>query len=523
MFKNEALLDFGIAQNRENTQKALNELDTKIKSATLIAHPIVAGKTLKGEEIYQRFDPCNKEVLLGQTSFASISQTEQALDALTLAFPKWSNTPYTERAAILKRAAAIMQQRKFEISALITREAGKPWAEADGETAEAIDFCSYYADEILRLGPTQKMGSAPGEENTYFYQARGVGVVISPWNFPFAISCGMTVAGLVTGNTVALKPSEQTSLCAALLVEILYQAGIPKEALAFLPGKGELIGAHMVASPKVDFICFTGSKGVGLEIIHKASKVIPTQRNVKRVVAEMGGKNAIIIDEDADPDEAIKGVLASTFGYAGQKCSACSRLIIVGALYEQILARLKHAAADIIVGAACESASFLPAVIDQETQERLLKSILEAEKESTLLFKGQVPNSGYFVPATIFRDVKTSSKLWREELFGPVLACTKAADFTEALELANDSEYALTGGVYSRSPKNLDRARLEFKVGNLYINRKITGALVYRQPFGGFKMSGIGSKAGGPDYLIQFMEPRTISENTMRRGFAPEN
>jgi RHH-type proline utilization regulon transcriptional repressor/proline dehydrogenase/delta 1-pyrroline-5-carboxylate dehydrogenase len=415
-----------------------------------------------------------------------------------------------------------MRERKLELSALIVLESGKPWAEADADLAEAIDFCAYYADEMTRLGTSERTMEILGEDNQYFYQARGVAVVIAPWNFPLAIACGMAVAALVAGNAVILKPAEQTSVIASELAKILLAAGIPGNIFAFLPGIGEEVGPVLTDSPDIDLICFTGSKSVGLQIIQKAATVHPEQRSVKRVIAEMGGKNAIIVDDDADLDEAVKGVLHSAFGYAGQKCSACSRCIVVGSAYETFMARLVEASKDLIVGPSSDPATFLPPVIDQEAQTRILNLIEQYSRQCKVAFKGTTPNTGYFVPITIFRDVPTESQLWQEEIFGPVLACRRAESFEEALSIANASRYALTGGVFSRSPSHLERARRSFKVGNLYLNRKITGALVCRQPFGGFKMSGVGSKAGGKDYLLQFLEPRTVTENTMRRGFAPE-
>jgi RHH-type proline utilization regulon transcriptional repressor/proline dehydrogenase/delta 1-pyrroline-5-carboxylate dehydrogenase len=335
----------------------------------------------------------------------------------------------------------------------------------------------------------------------------------------------MTVAALVSGNAAILKPSEQTSLIAAELAKIILEAGVPKDAFAFLPGRGEEVGRVLVDHPQTAMIVFTGSRPVGLEIIRSAASVVPTQRGIKRVVAELGGKNAIIVDEDADFDDAIRGVLQSAFGFAGQKCSACSRLIVVGDAYEPFLARLAAATNDLLIGPASNPSSFYGPVIDREAYNRIMQTISNAA-DVRLLVQGPVSESlhslGWYIPPTIFRDVPTSHSVWREEIFGPVVACVRAASFREAINLANESDYALTGGVYSRNPENLATARRDFEVGNLYINRGITGALVCRQPFGGFRFSGIGSKAGGKDYLIQFMEPRTLTENTMRRGFTPD-
>jgi len=534
-FKNEALTDFTLAGERAKFSAGLADLDAQLRASPLLAQPIVNGiplhsfESLSVESIsaerYERCDPSNGVSTISVTQFATLEQTEQAIQSLHQAAPEWDATPFTKRAAVIAAAAGIMRSRKIFLSGVLVREAGKSWKEADADVAEAIDFCEYYASEMLRLGEPVATQQVSGEDNVYFYQARGVCAVIAPWNFPFAIACGMATAALVAGNVVALKPSEQTSGVAHLLCGILFEAGLPKNTLAFLPGRGELIGRHLVEHPLVDMIVFTGSKPVGLEIIRSAAEMRPGQRNIKKVVAELGGKNAIIVDEDADLDEAIKGILSSAFGFSGQKCSACSRVIAVGDAYEPLMARLADAARDIIMGPASDPATLVGPVIDRESQERILGVIKRSEDSHTVLFKGslkgQINSSGFFVPPNIFRDVEESSPLWIEEVFGPVVACAKARDFTEALQMANKSEYALTGGVFSRSPANLERARREFKVGNLYLNRSCTGALVQRQPFGGFRMSGIGSKAGGPDYLLQFLEPRTVSENTMRRGFAP--
>lgn len=522
MFTNEAFLDFTIAEIRDRFESALDYVDTQIKNGALYAAPIIAGKENKSGETLKSLDPSSPSTSVGTVYLANLEDAERAIESVRSGQRAWEETSFERRAEILRTAAHTMRTDKMRLAAIIVREAGKPWKEADGDVAEAIDFCDYYAEEMLRLGKPKKTAEVPGEDNQYFYQPRGVVAVIAPWNFPLAIACGMTVAGLVTGNSVILKPAEQSSIIAHQLAKILLDAGVPSNAFAFLPGYGETVGRHIVKSKDVDMICFTGSKAVGLEIIKTASQVQEGQGNIKKVVAELGGKNAIIIDEDADLDESVKGVLQSAFGFAGQKCSACSRVIVVGSAYENFISRLCEAAKDIIIGEAKEGSTFLGPVIDEEAQKRILRTIESAEKENSLAFKGTVPAKGYFVPPTIFRDVERSKSLWREEIFGPVVACARVKNFAEAIELANDSQYALTGGLFSRNPSNIAMARRQFRVGNLYINRGCTGALVCRQPFGGFKMSGVGSKAGGPDYLIQFMEPRSVTENTMRRGFAPE-
>lgn len=524
-FKNHPLADFTIKEVRAELQNALDSLEQERRTGKLFGASIIDGKVDRSGEATVRNDPSNTALEIGPVAFASKEQAQQALESCARGFHAWRARSYEERACIIEKIGLLIKERVPFFTSLLIREAGKPWRDSDAEVAEAIDFCLYYAEEMRRLGAPHLTEQVLGEENYYLYQPRGVVVVIAPWNFSLAIACGMVVAALVTGNTAILKPSEQTSIVAFEFAKLVLEAGVPADAFALVPGRGEVIGAHLVASPLTAMIAFTGSRAVGLEIIRTASTVVPGQQGIKRVVAELGGKNAIIVDEDADFDDAIRGVLTSAFGYAGQKCSACSRLIIVGDAYEPFLERLAAATSDLYVAAAADPASFYGPVIDEESASRVIKTIRDAQ-DVRLLVQGSIePQSlghGWFVPPTVFRDVPQTHSLWRDEIFGPVVACAKARSFEHALELANESEYALTGGVFSRNPTNLERARTDFRVGNLYINRLITGALVCRQPFGGFKFSGIGSKAGGRDYLVQFMEPRTITENTMRRGFSPD-
>jgi RHH-type proline utilization regulon transcriptional repressor/proline dehydrogenase/delta 1-pyrroline-5-carboxylate dehydrogenase len=390
--------------------------------------------------------------------------------------------------------------------------------------AEAIDFCEFYAAEMERLSKPRRR-DIPGEWNEYFYDARGPAVIIAPWNFPLAILTGMAMAALVAGNTIILKPAEQSTRVGYFLMEALQAVGCPQNVAHFLPGAGEEIGPLLTADPRVALIAFTGSKAVGLSIIETAAQVHPGQREIKKVIAELGGKNAIIIDEDADLDEAVLGVLHSFVGFAGQKCSACSRTIVVGSAYEPFCARLAEAVKSIKIGPADDPATTLGPVVDEESQARVLRYVEIGRNEGKILAQVPVPDgligSGYYVPATVFMDCPADGRLCQEEIFGPVLAVLHVPNLTEALRIADNTLYALTGGLYSRSPKNIERVRREFRVGNLYINRKITGAIVDRQPFGGARLSGVGSKAGGPDYLLQFVNPRTITESVMRRGFAP--
>ncbi|MEJ7584928.1 MAG: aldehyde dehydrogenase family protein, partial [Acidimicrobiales bacterium] len=421
------------------------------------------------------------------------------------------------------RAADWMRQRRDELGALEVFEAGKPWAEADADVCEAIDFCEYYGREALRLEHGGTVQSPPGEANRLTYQGKGVGVVIAPWNFPLAIPTGMTVAALAAGNPVILKPAEQTPAVAARLVEALTAAGLPPGVLGFLPGYGEEVGARLVEHPDVSFIVFTGSRAVGLSIIEQAARHQPGQRHVKRVVAEMGGKNALIVDGDADPDQVVPAAIESAFSFAGQKCSALSRLIVVDSAYDAIVSRLIQAASELQLGHAREMATQVGPVIDADAHRRLTKAIDEAPSFATIAARrDDVPEGGWYVGPTVVTDVDRQSPLGREEFFGPLLSVFRVADLDEAVALANDTEYALTAGILSRSPEHIRRATAELQAGNIYVNRGITGAVVGRQPFGGFALSGVGSKAGGPDYLLQFVDPRTVTENTLRQGFAPE-
>ncbi|HEY8489370.1 MAG TPA: proline dehydrogenase family protein [Dehalococcoidia bacterium] len=483
---------------------------------------LVGGRQVADRPAAEVRYPAEPETVVGTVAWARLEDVEEAVALARRAFPAWRDRPVTEQAAVLRRAADLVEARRFHLAALEVFESAKPWAEADADVVEAIDYLRYYAAEAERLLAARRLGPVPGEENDYVYEGRGVAAVIAPWNFPLAIITGMTAAALVTGNCAVLKPAEQSPLVAYHLAEILREAGVPPDAVHYLPGRGEEIGRALVEHPDVDLIAFTGSKAVGLSILAAAAQVRPGQRNVKRVIAEMGGKNAVIIDEDADLDQAVAGTLASAFGYAGQKCSAASRLVVLEPAYEETVTRLRHAVESLVVGPPHDPATFVPPVISGEARDRILAAIREGGRAATLLAQRPVPEGpGYYVPPTVFTDVPPDTPLAREEIFGPVLAVFRARDFREALALAMDSEYALTGGLFSRNPRHIELARREFRVGNLYVNRKITGAVVGRQPFGGLGMSGIGEKAGGPDYLRQFVQPRVVTENTVRRGFAP--
>jgi RHH-type proline utilization regulon transcriptional repressor/proline dehydrogenase/delta 1-pyrroline-5-carboxylate dehydrogenase len=454
-------------------------------------------------------------------------EAEEVIARAHAAFPAWRDEDPLVRSNILVKAANIMRQRRDELCGVVMREAGKTWREADVEVCEAIDFCEYYARMSPKLFEYERLGEFIGELDQQFYQPSGVCAVISPWNFPSAICCGMTVAAFVTGNTVLVKPAGQTTGIAKLICEILWEAGAPRDALQFVAGPGSIIGSAMVRDPRVAIIAFTGSKGVGLDILEASGHVPDGQPFVKKVVCEMGGKNAIIIDASADLDEAVLGVRQSAFGYQGQKCSACSRAIVVDSAHDLFLERLIESTRTLVIGDVMNPSTDFGPVIDSKSADEIKRYIEIGKTEGKLELAQPIPEGleeqtgrDYIAPH-IFSGITKDHVIAQEEIFGPVLAVMRVKDFDEALEVANSTEYKLTGAVYSRKPSNLDKARKEFRVGNLYINRGSTGALVGRQPFGGFGMSGVGSKAGGCDYLLQFVEPRAICENTMRRGFAP--
>ncbi|HEX7167685.1 MAG TPA: L-glutamate gamma-semialdehyde dehydrogenase [Acidimicrobiales bacterium] len=484
---------------------------------------VIAGERVRTAATITSVDPGRTGRIVATSASCSRAEADAALDAARHAFPAWSRTPASERAAVVFRAAEWMRQRRDELAALQVFEAGKPWKEADGDVCEAIDFCEYYGREMLRLAEGGVVHSPPGETNVLQYQARGVSVVISPWNFPLAIPTGMVVAALVTGNCVVFKPAEQTPGCAYRLVEALEAAGLPRGVLSFVPGIGEDIGAYLVEHPDVAQIVFTGSKAVGLSIVEAAAKHRPGQRQVKRVIAEMGGKNPLIVDDDADLDQAVPAAAYSAFGYAGQKCSAASRLIVLDAVHDELVARLAGAAREMRVAHPSDMGVQVGPVIDEDAYRRVLSYVELGGQEGRLAFaRDDVPRDGWFVGPTVVVDAAPASRVATEEIFGPVLTVLRARDFEHALELANATEYALTAGLISRSPANIARAAAELRGGNVYVNRGTTGAVVARQPFGGYGLSGVGSKAGGPDYLMQFLDPRVVTENTLRQGFAPD-
>lgn len=520
-FHNQPPVDFADAAQREAMREALASVRTKFGR---ICPLVLGGERIETAERVPSVNPSNIQQLVGTVCFGDATHAEAAVVAARKALPGWWSLGVDARAGVLRRMADLLRERLFEIAAWEVFEAGKTWREATADVDEAIDFCDYYAAGAIELA-RPRGADVPGEENRFEYLPRGVTAVIAPWNFPLAILTGMTAAALAVGNTVVMKPAEQTSIVASLLMDVAREAGMPAGVLNYLPGRGEVVGATLVDHPDVAIIAFTGSRQVGLAINRRAAEVSAAGiTQVKRVIAEMGGKNAIIVDADADLDEAVQGVVRSAFGFQGQKCSACSRVIVIGSVYDAFLKRLAEMTRTLKVGRADDPATDIGPVIDEASRSKTREYIAIGRQEGREVLAvdvGGLAEQGYFVGPHIFADVTRSCRLCLEEIFGPVLAVMRAADLDEAIDIANNTDYALTAGVFSRSPAHLERARRELLAGNLYLNRSITGAIVGRQPFGGFKMSGIGSKAGGPDYLLQFVLPRTITENTLRRGFAP--
>jgi RHH-type transcriptional regulator, proline utilization regulon repressor / proline dehydrogenase / delta 1-pyrroline-5-carboxylate dehydrogenase len=518
-FNNEAMVDFTRADHRAEFPKQIAEVRKQLGRT----YPLfIGGKELKTADTIPSVNPANPAEVVGVICQAGTKEVGEAIAAAKAAFPAWRDLAPAERAQYLLKAAAAARKRIFELSAWQVLEIGKQWDQAYGDVTEAIDFLEYYAREMIKMGQPRRIGNAPGELNHYLYEPKGVAAVIAPWNFPFAIGLGMVSAALVAGNCVVFKPSGLTSVIGWHMVEIFREAGLPAGVFNYTPGRGSVMGDFLVDSPDVSLIAFTGSMEIGLRIIERAAKVYPGQANVKKIVCEMGGKNAIIIDDDSDLDEAVPHVLYSAFGFQGQKCSACSRVIVLDAVYDKFVDRLVAMAQATKVGPSEDPANYMGAVADDKAMKTIVEYANIGKKEGQLLYESKVPaGGGYFVPMTIIGGIKPEHRIAQEEIFGPVLAIMRAKDFDQAIEWANSTKFALTGGVFSRSPEHLQQARREFRVGNLYLNRNNTGALVGRQPFGGSRMSGVGTKAGGPDYLLHFMDPRVITENTMRRGFAP--
>ena len=520
IYENSPLVNFVYQETQEKMRTALREARNRFGEKYPL---VIGGEKVWRDKLTPSVNPSAPKEIVGYVAEAGIPEAERAVKAARAAFDRWSRTPFEERARLLEGAAAIMDRRRYELSALEVFEVGKPWAEADGDIREAIDFCRFYAERMRQIGRPRLTQHVPGEESYQHYWPRGVALVIAPWNFPIAILCGMVSAALVTGNTVIMKPSEQSIVCGAMLMQIFEEAGVPPGVLNFLSGRGSVIGAHLVDHKDVDLIAFTGSREVGLRIWESAGITRPGQRELKHVICEMGGKNPVIIDSDADLDEAIVDSIYSAFGYQGQKCSALSRLILLEENYDRVMERLLSAAGSLRVGNPEEPGMMVGPVIDGAAYKRIQEYIEIGKSEATLAYQAkEVPPEGYFIPPTIFSGVKPNMRIAREEIFGPVLSVIKVRDLDEAFEVANGTDYALTAGFFSRSPADIDRAKAEIEAGNVYINRSCTGAVVGRHPFGGFKMSGGGTKAGGADYLLQFLLPRVVTENVTRHGLAPE-
>ncbi len=513
-FKNEPCLDYSLPENKKRITESL---DAIISGPPEEVPLVIGGREIKTGRWNESRDPGESNRILGRVARAGAAEAEQAIAAAVEAFSGWSRTPPAERAEVLFRAAEILRRRRFEIVALMMLEAGKVRLEADADLAEAVDFLEFYGREMLRYADDQPLEKIPGEENHLYYIPLGVGSVIPPWNFPLAILAGMASAAVVAGNPVVLKPSSETPLMGYRFLEAMVEAGVPPGVLNYLPGSGAEIGDLIVQHPKVRFIAFTGSKEVGLRINELAAKTSPGQIWIKRVIAEMGGKDAIVVDDGVDLDAAAEGIIASAFGYQGQKCSACSRVIAHQAIYKEIVRRVAERASQLRVGRVEDPETQMGPVIGDGALKTITQYIEIGKGEGKLLTgggraRGKDLESGCFLQPTVIADVPPEARISQEEIFGPVLAMTPARNFDEAISIANGTEFGLTGAVYSPSREHLEKARREFHVGNLYFNRKCTGALVGVHPFGGFNMSGTDSKAGGRDYLFLFLQAKVVSE-----------
>lgn len=509
-FSNEPVRDFSKQENRAAMERALRDVRGQLGREYEL---LIGGRREKTGDLLKSLNPSWPSEVVGLHHKASAAQAREAVEAAHAYFPEWAALMPADRAALLIRAAALFRERKLEFDAWLVYEAGKTWPEADADVSEAIDFCEYYARQMLRLANPEPLVQLPGEKDELIYLPLGVGVIVPPWNFPLAIMVGMTTAALVAGNTVVIKPSSDTPTIAAKFAEVLLDAGFPPRSFSLLVGSGAVVGDVIVEHPLTRFVAFTGSKEVGLRINELAAKPRKGQIWIKRVIAEMGGKDAIVVDREADVDAAVKGVLWSAFGFQGQKCSACSRAIIDEAVYDEFLEKLKAEVAGLKVGPADEAGNYMGPVINEGAMKSILEYVEIGKGEGRLIAGGgRAAGDGYFVQPTVIADVDSKARIFQEEIFGPVLAVAKARDFDHALELANDSEYGLTGAVYTNNREKIRKARDRFFVGNLYINRKCTGAMVGAHPFGGFNMSGTDSKAGGPDYLLQFLQAKSIGE-----------
>ena len=509
-YRSEPLTDFSRPENQHAMRRALAQVQSEWGQSYPL---IIGGKRILTEDKIISTNPAHPDAVVGQVSVADAALIDQALAAGWQAWAEWKKVPGPQRARYLYKAAALMRRKKFVLSAWEVYEAGKSWGEADADVAEAIDFLEYYGRQMERLSHGVELTPLPGEEDTAFYVPLGVGAIIPPWNFPLAILTGMTSAAIVAGNAVIVKPASPTAVIGAQFAAIMEEAGLPPGVLNFVPGDGGVIGDHMVTHPLTRFVSFTGSRAVGLRINKFAAEAGPQQRWVKRVVAEMGGKDAILVDETADLDAAAEGIVTSAFGFQGQKCSACSRAVVFDAVYDAVLERVVARTKALVMGDPADMATQIGPVIDDKAQQKIWGYIEWGKSHAQLAIGGELgPAPGYFIQPTIFSEVAPGSKIEQEEIFGPVLSFIRARDFAQALDIVNDTEYGLTGAVYSRRRDRIAQAVEEFEVGNLYINRKCTGAVVGAHPFGGFNMSGTDSKTGSPDYLLLFMQMKAVAE-----------
>ncbi len=520
-FTNASHTNFAIAENREKMSGALSYVRGDLGRH----YPLMLdGAPMTTEQTFKTLNPSRPAEVIGHVCQASTADGDRAVAAAQKAFVTWRHTSAAVRADLCRKVADRLEMRRFELAATMVLEVGKPWREADGDVTEAVDHWRYYADQIERIESRPRLRNIPGEDNMLTYTPKGVCAVISPWAFPLAILSWMTSAALAAGNTVVIKPAQQASVLAAKLIEILHDVGFPGGTVNFVPGAGETIGTHLVEHDHVNIVAFAGSQAVGTQVIRAGMEVGSGQSFIRKMIVEMGGKNAIIVDDDADIDGAVQAVIESTFAFAGQKCSSCSRLIVVEGNYKVFLDRLREAVESIVIGPAEAPSTLVGPVMDRAAQDRVTEFIELGKREGRLLVEVPLPaecEDGYFVAPAVIADVDPRSRLAQEEVFGPVLAVMRAKTFDHAIEIANNTRYALTGGVFSRSPAHIEQARRDFAVGNLYINRRITGSQVDAQPFGGFRLSGTGVKAGSPDYLLHFMDARCITENMQRSGLVP--
>lgn len=513
-FTNEPLLEL----RRASERALLIDARHRVESRLPIDVPVIVGSDERSSPSLASVDPCDAERVVARVTAATSTDIEAAVRAAVYAQPVWASQPARARAAVLSRAAGELRGQRHELAALQVRECGKPWDQADADVCEAIDFLEYYGEQAVALERGRDLVQLPGERNTMLYRARGVVAVIAPWNFPMAIATGMTAAALATGNAVCLKPAEQAPACALAIVTALRRAGVPDGALALLPGEGD-VGSALVSHPGVHTIAFTGSEAVGLQILERANQQSPGKGHLKRVVAEMGGKNCVIVDYDADLDDVVPALLDSAFAFAGQKCSAASRVLVHERVAAALAKRLRGALATLRVGPADDFATDVPAVIDAASRDRLEQILGEMEPGVKLERVADIPsNDGFWVAPTVVWDPDPASPVVAAELFGPVLSVEAVESVGAACDIVSRQRQALTGGLFTRNPRTIAEVVRRSPVGNLYINRGTTGAMVGRQPFGGNRMSGTGTKAGGPDYLLSFVEPIVVTENTTRHG-----